>query len=183
MVAHPEWVEWWELADDLGTVGSASQPLSERARFLLASQRRIILAYDPDAAGRAGAARLAALGTRLTVATFPHPGDLTELPGVGRYTAAAIAAQADDRDAPAVDVAAVKLRPLRLVQEMAQRPPCAAAEVEHALAFPRPVGRQQALDSRARVVTDRIVSAQRAMSPRRGDRAQRGSSPRSERSG
>jgi A/G-specific adenine glycosylase len=32
------------------------------------------------------------------------PDDLTELPGVGRYTAAAIAAQADDDDAPAVEV-------------------------------------------------------------------------------
>jgi len=32
------------------------------------------------------------------------PEDLTELPGVGRYTAGAIAAQADDADAPAVDV-------------------------------------------------------------------------------
>ncbi len=33
---------------------------------------------------------------------WPH--DLTELPGVGRYTAAAVAAQADDRDVPAVEV-------------------------------------------------------------------------------
>jgi len=32
------------------------------------------------------------------------PEDLTELPGVGRYTAGAIAAQADDTDVPAVDV-------------------------------------------------------------------------------
>jgi A/G-specific adenine glycosylase len=32
------------------------------------------------------------------------PADLTELPGVGRYTAGAIAAQADDADVPAVDV-------------------------------------------------------------------------------
>ena len=32
------------------------------------------------------------------------PEDLTELPGVGRYTAGAIAAQADDADVPAVDV-------------------------------------------------------------------------------
>jgi A/G-specific adenine glycosylase len=32
------------------------------------------------------------------------PDDLTELPGVGRYTARAIAAQADDADVPAVEV-------------------------------------------------------------------------------
>jgi A/G-specific adenine glycosylase len=32
------------------------------------------------------------------------PDDLRELPGVGRYTAAAVAAQADDADVPAVDV-------------------------------------------------------------------------------
>jgi A/G-specific adenine glycosylase len=32
------------------------------------------------------------------------PADLTELPGVGRYTAGAVAAQADDADVPAVDV-------------------------------------------------------------------------------
>lgn len=32
------------------------------------------------------------------------PTDLTELPGVGRYTAAAICAQADDADVPAVEV-------------------------------------------------------------------------------
>src|SRR5262249_22420326 len=31
------------------------------------------------------------------------PDDLTELPGVGRYTAAAVAAQADDVDVPAVE--------------------------------------------------------------------------------
>jgi A/G-specific adenine glycosylase len=32
------------------------------------------------------------------------PDDLTDLPGVGRYTAAAIAAQADDDDVPAIEV-------------------------------------------------------------------------------
>jgi A/G-specific adenine glycosylase len=32
------------------------------------------------------------------------PADLAELPGVGRYTAGAVAAQADDADVPAVDV-------------------------------------------------------------------------------
>jgi len=38
------------------------------------------------------------------VATGGWPGDLTELPGVGRYTAAAVAAQADDADVAALDV-------------------------------------------------------------------------------
>ena len=32
------------------------------------------------------------------------PDDLTRLPGVGRYTAGAIAAQADDADVPAIEV-------------------------------------------------------------------------------
>ena len=32
------------------------------------------------------------------------PDDLAELPGVGRYTAAAIVAQADDEDVPAIEV-------------------------------------------------------------------------------
>lgn len=35
---------------------------------------------------------------------YGWPADLAQLPGVGRYTAGAIAAQADDADVPAVDV-------------------------------------------------------------------------------
>jgi A/G-specific adenine glycosylase len=38
------------------------------------------------------------------VASDGWPDDLTELPGVGRYTAGAILAQADDADVPAVEV-------------------------------------------------------------------------------
>ncbi len=38
------------------------------------------------------------------IATDGWPEDLTELPGVGRYTAGAILAQADDADVPAVEV-------------------------------------------------------------------------------
>jgi len=38
------------------------------------------------------------------IATDGWPDDLTELPGVGRYTAGAVRAQADDADVPAVDV-------------------------------------------------------------------------------
>jgi A/G-specific adenine glycosylase len=44
------------------------------------------------------------------------PADLTELPGVGRYTAAAVAAQADD-----VDVAAVEVNVRRVVERVAGR--------------------------------------------------------------
>jgi A/G-specific adenine glycosylase len=40
----------------------------------------------------------------VAIDTRGWPDDLTELPGVGRYTAGAIAAQADDADVPAVDV-------------------------------------------------------------------------------
>src|SRR4051812_11590849 len=38
------------------------------------------------------------------IAADGWPDDLATLPGVGRYTAAAIRAQADDRDVPAVEV-------------------------------------------------------------------------------
>ncbi len=40
----------------------------------------------------------------VVIARDGWPDDLRTLPGVGRYTAAAILAQADDRDVPAVDV-------------------------------------------------------------------------------
>jgi A/G-specific adenine glycosylase len=48
------------------------------------------------------ARRLWEAATRIDAAGWPD--DLTELPGVGRYTAAAIVAQADDVDVPAVEV-------------------------------------------------------------------------------
>lgn len=38
------------------------------------------------------------------IASQGWPNDLTELPGVGRYTAGAVAAQANDADVPAVEV-------------------------------------------------------------------------------
>jgi A/G-specific adenine glycosylase len=38
------------------------------------------------------------------IATTGWPADLTDLPGVGRYTAAAILAQAEDADLPAIEV-------------------------------------------------------------------------------
>jgi A/G-specific adenine glycosylase len=40
----------------------------------------------------------------VVIATEGWPDDLSDLPGVGRYTAGAIAAQADDADVPALDV-------------------------------------------------------------------------------
>ncbi len=40
----------------------------------------------------------------VVIADVGWPADLAELPGVGRYTAAAIRAQADDHDVPAVEV-------------------------------------------------------------------------------
>ena len=40
----------------------------------------------------------------MVIAADGWPDDLTVLPGVGRYTAGAIAAQADDVDVPALDV-------------------------------------------------------------------------------
>ena len=40
----------------------------------------------------------------VTIAAEGWPDDLTVLPGVGRYTAGAVAAQADDADVPALDV-------------------------------------------------------------------------------
>src|SRR3954469_22773272 len=40
----------------------------------------------------------------VVIAGHGWPGDLRDLPGVGRYTAAAVVAQADDADVPAVEV-------------------------------------------------------------------------------
>jgi A/G-specific adenine glycosylase len=59
-----------------------------------------------EAWGRLGYPRRARRLWEAAVAIDAHgwPDDLTELPGVGRYTAGAIAAQADDDDVPAVDV-------------------------------------------------------------------------------
>jgi A/G-specific adenine glycosylase len=42
--------------------------------------------------------------TACRIAAHGWPDDLTDLPGVGRYTAGAVQAQADDADVPAVDV-------------------------------------------------------------------------------
>jgi A/G-specific adenine glycosylase len=53
------------------------------------------------------------------------PDDLTALPGVGRYTAAAVLAQADDRDVPAVEVnvrrVVERVRGARLTERDAER--------------------------------------------------------------
>jgi A/G-specific adenine glycosylase len=59
-----------------------------------------------EAWGRLGYPRRARRLWEAAVLVDAHgwPADLTELPGVGRYTAGAIAAQADDADVPAVDV-------------------------------------------------------------------------------
>ncbi len=47
------------------------------------------------------ARRLWEAAVQITTAGWPE--DLAELPGVGRYTAEAVAAQVDDRDAPAIE--------------------------------------------------------------------------------
>jgi A/G-specific adenine glycosylase len=59
-----------------------------------------------EAWGRLGYPRRARrlFDASVVIAAKGWPDDLTELPGVGRYTAAAIAAQADDVDVPAVEV-------------------------------------------------------------------------------
>jgi len=72
---------------------------------------------DPDIAAASGAGALIAAWDRLgyprrarwlweiasRVARHGWPDDLTELPGVGRYTAGAVAAEADDLDTVALD--------------------------------------------------------------------------------
>jgi A/G-specific adenine glycosylase len=72
---------------------------------------------DPETAAAAGAGALIAAWDRLgyprrarrlwesatVVAEHGWPDDLTELPGVGRYTAGAVAAEADDADTVALD--------------------------------------------------------------------------------
>jgi len=59
-----------------------------------------------EAWGRLGYPRRARrlYDTAVVITDAGWPDDLTELPGVGRYTAAAVAAQADDADVPAVEV-------------------------------------------------------------------------------
>ncbi len=72
---------------------------------------------DPPSAARAGAGALIAAWDRLgyprrarwlweaaaQISEQGWPADLTELPGVGRYTAGAVAAEADDADTVALD--------------------------------------------------------------------------------
>ena len=59
------------------------------------------------------------------ISTHGWPDDLSELPGVGRYTAAAVAAQADDADVAAVDVnvrrVVERVRGTRLTTREAER--------------------------------------------------------------
>jgi DNA primase len=75
---------WQEAGDLVGVaaLGSASAGLSATAARLLLPARRLLVAYDRDAAGEAGAARLAALSARVRVAGPPPdlPPDAEPLP-------------------------------------------------------------------------------------------------------
>jgi A/G-specific adenine glycosylase len=79
--------------------------------------------------GRLGYPRRARRLWEAAVSIDAHgwPADLTELPGVGRYTAAAVAAQADG-----VDVAAVDVNVRRVVERVRGRP-LTTSEAERAM--------------------------------------------------
>jgi len=65
-------------------------------------------------------------------------------------------------DARTVDVAAEERSDLRLLEEVAERSPGPAAEVEHALSVERPARRQQGEDLRADASTDLLVQTKSA---------------------
>lgn len=110
---------------------------------------RVALMYDefiaqfptPSAMAHAGPGRVIATWGRLgyprrarrlwesavTIDTEGWPGDLDRLPGVGRYTAGAVAAQADGIDVPAVDVN------IRRVVERVRGTRLTAAEADRAM--------------------------------------------------
>ena len=71
---------WQEAGDLVGvaTLGSASQGLDECAAQALLPLSPILVAYDPDAGGRAGAAALLSRSRRMRRAAPPGDGDLTE---------------------------------------------------------------------------------------------------------
>jgi hypothetical protein len=71
---------WQEAGDLVGvaTLGSAAHGLDDRAAHYLLPLSPILVAYDPDAAGRAGAAALLRLSRRVRRVTLPAAGDLTE---------------------------------------------------------------------------------------------------------
>jgi hypothetical protein len=71
---------WQEAGDLVGvaTLGSAARGLDDRAAHYLLPLSPILVAYDPDAAGRAGAAALLRLSRRVRRVALPAGGDLTE---------------------------------------------------------------------------------------------------------
>ena len=79
----------------------------------------------------------------VVIAEHGWPDDLTALPGVGRYTAGAVAAQADDADVPAVEVNVRRVRRAgaRRAAHHHARPKRAMVEVGASAARPRPAAR------------------------------------------
>jgi hypothetical protein len=71
---------WQEAGDLVGvaTLGSAAHGLDDRAAYYLLPLSPILVAYDPDAAGRAGAAALLRLSRRVRRVALPAGGDVTE---------------------------------------------------------------------------------------------------------
>jgi A/G-specific adenine glycosylase len=96
----------------------------------------------------------------VVVAGHGWPADLATLPGVGRYTAAAVRAQVDGVDVPAVDV---NVR--RVVERVRGRRLGAAAEEEAAVEVARPLGGRDRLlalmDLGARVCRPRSPACDR----------------------
>ena len=145
---------------------------------------RVAVAYDqflaqfptPTAMAAAGPGAVIAVWGRLgyprrarrlweasvIIDTEGWPDDLTALPGVGRYTAGAVAAEADDADVPAVDVN------IRRVLERVRGARLTTTEAERAMVeIGRPLrGRPVAgTDGRRRGAVPTARSALRRVSP------------------
>ena len=103
-------------------VYDASSPGSRPRAMAEAGPGAVIAAW-----GRLGYPRRARRLWEAAVSIDAHgwPDDLTALPGVGRYTAGAVAAQADDADVPAVEVnmrrVVERVRGARLPERAAER--------------------------------------------------------------
>lgn len=71
---------WQEACDqvDVATLGSCSGTPSEDVLWRLIRYRRVLLAYDMDAAGEGGASRLLSLSSRLRRIHLPHGEDVTD---------------------------------------------------------------------------------------------------------
>lgn len=76
---------WQEVGDlvDVATLGGAGKKLGGRWLLWLLPYKRILAAYDTDAAGRKGADNLASMSRRVQVIRVPHSKDLADFHAAG----------------------------------------------------------------------------------------------------